>query len=101
MDDHSASPLSVYVVELPIPEGGWDGIQSVAARARCASEREAARGGLVTFLRVVFVAEDESCFLLYRAPSAAAALEAAVEVMPVAQTVFEVARAEDEQTPVS
>jgi hypothetical protein len=66
-----------YLVELTRPESGWEDMQAVTARLRAAADELGELGGNVRFLRSVFVPEDESCFLIYEADSAAMASEAA------------------------
>jgi hypothetical protein len=58
-----------YLIELADASAALVGIQALAERARRAAA-EVARGGVsVRFLRVVFVPEDGSCFLLYEGES--------------------------------
>ena len=63
-----------YLVELTRPDAGWEDIQALTASLRSAA---AELGGSVRLLRSVFVPDDGSCLLIYEAPSAAAAEEAA------------------------
>ena len=63
--------MARYLAELYLSrDGAGDDITAVAARAR------AADGTQVRYLRSIFVPEDETWFLLYDAPSAAAVEEA-------------------------
>lgn len=52
-------------------------MQELGARARRASEQMQSEGRRIRFVRSVFVPEDETCFCLYEATSAADAREAA------------------------
>ena len=65
----SPGPLTRYLVELVDTADGLTAIQSISARARRAAAEVAGGGQGVRFLRVVFVPEDGSCFLLYEAES--------------------------------
>jgi hypothetical protein len=78
MQGSADSPeLKPFLVELRPPAIGWYDIQSIGARSRaiCSQLREG--GTPVRFLRSLFVPEDDTCFLLYRAESAKAVAEAA------------------------
>jgi hypothetical protein len=75
-----------YLVELTGLECGWEDIQALTANLRSAAE---GLGGSVRFLRSVFVPEDGSCFLIYEAPSAAAAEEAALRAELAVERVHE------------
>lgn len=58
-----------YLVELAIPAGGLTAVQTLAERARRGATRAMRDGMRVRFLRLVFVPEDGSCFLLYEGAS--------------------------------
>jgi uncharacterized protein DUF4242 len=75
-----------YLVELTRPDAGWEDIQAMTASLRSAAEE---LGGSVRFLRSVFVPEDGSCLLIYEAPSAAAAEEAASRAQLAVERVHE------------
>jgi hypothetical protein len=66
-----------YTLEAPPPDGGWQELQAVSARARTAAEAMRREGTPVRFLRSIFVPETDTCFLLYEAPTAGAVREAA------------------------
>lgn len=69
--------MARYLTELylsRVASGG--GSRAVAARARAAAEELMDEGIYVRYLRSIFVPEDETLFLLYDAPSAAAVEDA-------------------------
>jgi muconolactone delta-isomerase len=61
--------LARFTVELRRPQDGWGQLQQTTARARKAARELQAQGTPIRFLRSVFVPEDDSCFLLFEAPS--------------------------------
>ena len=61
--------LTRYLVELSDSESLLEGVQALAGRARRAAAQVTQEGTRVRFLRVVFVPDDGSCFLLYEAES--------------------------------
>jgi hypothetical protein len=61
-----------YLVELYLPRGAARDVASATARARAAAAEAAEEGMPVRCLRSIFVPEDETWFLLYDAPTAAA-----------------------------
>jgi len=63
-----------YLAELYLPKGAASEVASATARARAAAaEAEAEEEGMpIRCLRSIFVPEDETWFLLYDAPTAAA-----------------------------
>lgn len=65
-----------YLAELYLPKAGPGDLEKAAARACTAAEEMSRAGSTVRYLRSIFVPEDETWFLLYEAPSAAAVLEA-------------------------
>ena len=65
-----------YLAELYLPMAGAGDLEKAAARACTAAEEMSRAGSTVRYLRSIFVPEDETWFLLYEAPSAAAVLEA-------------------------
>jgi hypothetical protein len=65
-----------YLVELYLPRIGAGGLADAAGRARAAADQLARDGVSVRYLRSIFVPEDETCFLLYDAPTAAAVEQA-------------------------
>jgi ABC-type multidrug transport system fused ATPase/permease subunit len=91
-------PPSRFLVELERPPLGWSELQELTARARAAAD-EVSRGGLsIRFLRAVFVPEDETCFFLYEAPSAAGVVEAGRRASLEFRRVIEPLQAEPETT---
>lgn len=54
-----------------------DGAEATAVRARAAAEQLTSEGASIRYLSSIFVPEDETCFVLYRADSAEAVREAA------------------------
>ncbi len=65
-----------YTVQLTRPRDGWACLQALTSAARSASEEMQREGIPVHFLRSVFVPEEDTCFFLYRAPSAERVQEA-------------------------
>ena len=59
-----------YVLELYVARSDAAAMSSAARRARLAAEALTGEGTEVRYLRSIFVAEDETCFLLYEAASA-------------------------------
>jgi Protein of unknown function (DUF4242) len=60
-----------YLVELYLPKGAAGDVASATARARAAAEAED-EDMPIRCLRSIFVPEDETWFLLYDGPTAAA-----------------------------
>jgi hypothetical protein len=79
--------LARYMVELRLPETGWQDLQRATACARQATDELRGEGAHVRFLRSVFVPEENTCFFLYEGPSAqsvrAAAARAQLGVLRV------------------
>ena len=61
-----------YLAELYLPKAGPGDLEKAAARACTAAEEMSRAGSTVRYLRSIFVPGDETWFLLYEAPSAAA-----------------------------
>lgn len=59
-----------YLVELTRPSDGWLALQGASSRARRAADGLQQEGGLVRFLRAIYVPEDDTCFFLIEAESA-------------------------------
>ena len=75
-----------YLVELYLSRTGSAGIEAAAGRARAAADELTREGTAVTYLRSIFVPEDETCFYLYEAASAEAVAEASrMAEMPIAR----------------
>jgi hypothetical protein len=66
-----------FLLELYMPRTDAVAMSSAARRARLAADELTGDGTPVRFLRSIFVAEDETCFLLYEAASADAVRTAA------------------------
>ena len=66
-----------YVLELYVARSDAAAMSSAARRARLAAEALTGEGTAVRYLRSIFVAEYETCFLLYEAASADAVRNAA------------------------
>jgi hypothetical protein len=69
--------MAEFLVELYVSRTNLESVRSGAARARTAADELAREGTLVRYIRSVFVPEDETCFYLYEAASAADVREAA------------------------
>jgi len=66
-----------FVLELYVARTDAAAMSSAARRARLAARELTGEGTRVRFLRSIFVAEDETCLLLYEAASADAVRKAA------------------------
>jgi Protein of unknown function (DUF4242) len=69
--------LAHFTLQLRRPAGGWADLERTTARAREAAVAMQAEGIGVRLLRSVFVPEDDTCFLLYEAPSGETVRQAA------------------------
>jgi hypothetical protein len=69
--------LSEFVVELYVARTDAGAVERSAERARLAAEELSRQGTPVRYLSSIHIPEDETCFLLYRAPSADAVRTAA------------------------
>ena len=65
-----------YLVELYVPKGAAREVASAAARPKAAAIETDDEGTRVRCLRSIYVPEDETWFLLYDAPTAAAVTRA-------------------------
>ncbi len=63
-----------YLVELYLPRGR--SIEDAVALARRAAQAAAAEGTPVQYVRSLLVAEDETCFHVFQAPTRRAVVEA-------------------------
>lgn len=83
-----------YAVEMYMARDAADAADA-ARRARRAAEDMAREGASVRFVRLLFMPEDETCFLLFEARDMtlvrAAAEQAGLQVDRVAETVSEIA----------
>jgi hypothetical protein len=77
--------MTEFVVEHYLARSGTDCFRRDVEGARRAAEQLTSEGTPVTYLRSIFVPEDETCYVLYRASSAEAVREAARR----AQLLFE------------
>jgi hypothetical protein len=64
------------LVELYLSRGGAGEVPELEARARAATREMAREGTPISYVRSIFVPEDEICFHLFEAPSAEAVFEA-------------------------
>jgi hypothetical protein len=69
--------VAEYLLELYVSRTDGDAIERAAGRARTVSEELTREGTPVRYLRSIFVPEDETCFLLFGAPSMDAVKEVA------------------------
>jgi hypothetical protein len=65
-----------YLVELRLPTAGAASLAVAGERARSAVEELAREGVTVRWIRSVYVAEEDTCFLVFEAPSPDAVGEA-------------------------
>jgi hypothetical protein len=79
--------LTRYLVELHRPALGWEDVHTLGNGLRAAAHELRAEGTPVRFLRTVHVPEDDSCFLLFEAPSVAAVNEAVRRATPAVKRV--------------
>jgi hypothetical protein len=64
-----------FLVETYLPRQGSETLAEVVARAKAAARAMRSDGVDVRYVRPIFVPEDETCFHLFEAPSAAAVSE--------------------------
>ena len=69
--------MNEYLVELYVARTDPGAVERSAQRMRLAAEEQTRLGTPVRYLRSIFVPEDETCFLLLEAGSAAVARDAA------------------------
>ena len=60
---------TAYLVELYVPASDAAALDSTVARALVAAEELAGEGAPLRFVRSTYVAQDETCFLVYEAAS--------------------------------
>ena len=89
--------MAEYLVELYVAQGDHLAAQQHAALAQRASDDLTREGRSVRCLRSIYVPEDETCYVLYRASSAEAVREAArraqLQFERVAEAVIQLERA--------
>lgn len=85
--------MTAFLVELYVARTDGAAAEHGAERARVAAEQLAREGTPVRFLHSIFVPEDETCFFLYEAGSAAAVREAAGRAALVFERVAEAVEA--------
>jgi Nickel responsive protein SCO4226-like len=66
-----------YLLELYVARADALAVEQDAARVRRAAEEYSREGTPVRYLRSIFVPDDETCFLIFEAPSAEAVREVA------------------------
>jgi len=66
-----------YLLELYVARADAAAVEQGAARVRRAAEEYSREGTPVRYLRSIFVPDDETCFLIFEAPSAEAVREVA------------------------
>lgn len=69
--------MTEFVVEHYIARSGTDRFRRDVEGVRRAAEQLTSEGTPVTYVRSIFVPEDETCYVLYRALSVEAVREAA------------------------
>ena len=58
-----------YVVELQVPAGSATDLAAAGERARSAAEQLTREGTSVRWVRSVYAPEDETCLLVFEAPT--------------------------------
>lgn len=66
-----------YLIECYVPRSRAADVQDTAKRIRAAAEQLSREGTQTRYVRTTFVPDDETCFHVFRAPSAEAAEEVA------------------------
>jgi Nickel responsive protein SCO4226-like len=86
--------MTEFMIELYAPRAGCDVVAAATARLGRAAAKLTAEGARVQVVRSIFVAEDETCFVLVEAASAedvrAAATRAAVTFERIVETTFDI-----------
>ena len=77
--------MTEFLVELYVPRGESDAAAGAARRARRAALEISRQGARVSFVRSIFVPDDETCFHLFEADTA----DAVREVASRAELVYE------------
>ena len=68
--------MAEFVVELYVSRQDAGAVRRTGELARSAAEEQARQGTPIRYVRSVFIPEDETCLLLYEAPSAQVVREA-------------------------
>ena len=61
--------MKSYVVELQLPAGGADDVAAAGERARIAAEQLTREGTAVRCVRSVYLPEEDTCLLVFEAPT--------------------------------
>ena len=61
--------MAEFLLELYVPGSDGDAVAQRATRAGLATQRMRRDGASISYLRSIFVPEDETCFLVYEARS--------------------------------
>jgi len=94
--------VAEFVLELYVARTDVAAMNSAARRARLAADELTGEGMTVRYVRSIFVAEDEVCFLLFEAASAEAVRTAAGRAgLPCGQLAEVVAESNTEENPCS
>jgi len=62
--------VNQFLVEVFSPNLGAGELAAIEGRARAAADRVSGAHDEVRYLRAIYVPEDETCFYIFRAPSA-------------------------------
>ena len=91
--------MAEFLVEMYVSRGDLGAVRRRSERARLAAEDLQREGTSVRYLRSIHVPEDETCFFLYEAASAAAVLEVLLRSELPSARVAEVASWQEPATP--
>ena len=91
--------MAEFLAELYVARGDGAAARRRARRARLAAEELQREGTEVRYLRSIHVPEDETCFVLYEAASAAAVREVMKRSAVQYERVAEVASWQETPTP--
>ena len=89
--------MAEFLVELYVSRADADGVEREEQRARQAAAALSAEGRPVRFVRSIFVPEDETCFLVVEADTAATVREAATRAAVQFERVLATAARTDDQ----
>jgi hypothetical protein len=82
--------MSDFLIERYVSRAHATEVDADAERARRATEEMAGEGTAIRHLRSIFIPEDETCFDLFRAPSADVVRQAALRAGLVFDRIIEV-----------